>query len=147
MKIVVPALATLLLAAPVAVAAEGHSHGHAPAGLSELKLDHGRKWQTDAALRQGMAEIRAALDAVHVGRLGYDGLAKAVEGQIEFMVANCKLPPEADQQLHLVLGEVMEGADKIARPDARDSGARQLLAALNAYGQHFDHPGWEPVGH
>lgn len=146
MKIIVPLLAGLLLAAP-AVAAEDHSHGHGAGGLSELTLDHGRKWQTDAPLRQGMDGIRAALDAVHAGKLGYDGLAQAIDAQVAFMVANCKLAPEADAQLHLVLSEVVDGAGRIVEPSQRADGAARLVAALDAYGRHFDHPGWAPLAH
>jgi hypothetical protein len=29
----------------------------------------------------------------------------------------------------------------------QDKGAVAVLQAMNAYGEHFDHPGWTPLGH
>ena len=60
--------AGLLSTAP-AVAADSHRHDtHA----AVLQLDHGARWQTDAALRTGMEAIRDALaraiPQVHAGR-------------------------------------------------------------------------------
>src|SRR3546814_8114885 len=91
-------------------AASGHAHDQA--AKSELTLNKGAKWQTDAALRQGMAALRgdlaAALPDIHHGRFTaaqYDALATRVEGHVEYLVTNCKPTPEADEQLHVVLGD------------------------------------------
>lgn len=114
-----------------ALAAEdAHSHGQA-AGEAKLVLDHGKKWQTDAPLRQGMENIRAAL----AKGMKDQALAKKVEAEVAGIVQNCKLPPEADEQLHIVIGELVAGAE--ARDTAR------VKKALNAYGEFFDHAGWK----
>ena len=41
------------LAQPVA-AADSHNHHHHEAAAAKLQLDHGRKWPTDAPLRQAI---------------------------------------------------------------------------------------------
>tara|TARA_R110002110_G_scaffold147570_3_gene338144 strand:- start:10678 stop:10896 length:219 start_codon:yes stop_codon:yes gene_type:complete len=39
-------------------------------------------------------------------------LASKVLGQTDFMIENCKLEPKADAQLHIVLGQIIEGASE-----------------------------------
>ena len=133
-----------------ASAAEPHSHGAAV----ELKLDHGKKWQTDDALRRGMGEIRQAmaksLAPIHENTFSaanYDALAASVQTQIDYVVANCKLPEEADQQLHLVLEQILDGIAEMKAASHRDQGAIKIVKALDTYGKYFDHAGWKPLAH
>ncbi|MDR2240740.1 MAG: hypothetical protein LBE33_09885 [Zoogloeaceae bacterium] len=141
----------LVLGLP-AFAAEPHAHGDA--GVIELQLDHGKKWQTDAPLRRGMGEIRAAmaksLPPIHKKTFTpaqYGALAARVEKQVVYMVGNCKLPEEADQQLHLVLAQINDGVDEMKGASDRDRGAEKIVRALAQYGQYFNHPGWRPLAH
>jgi len=59
-------------------AAEPHDHHHETAP-ARLQLDQGRKWPTDAPLRQAMATMRAdlagKLHAIHKGSLSREGYA------------------------------------------------------------------------
>jgi hypothetical protein len=136
-----------------ALAAESHSHdGHGAATL-ELKLNAGAKWQGDAAMRESMADIRAAIAArlgeIHENRLPagqYKALASTVQGEIDYMVENCKLPIEVDEQLHVVLGQVIDGIGEMEDGENPRAGAVLIVKALNAYGEHFEHPGWQPLG-
>jgi hypothetical protein len=60
-KWLVPAVVALALGcAGPGLAVEPHAHGDKAAAV-KLQLNHGKKWQTDAALRRGMSEIRAAM--------------------------------------------------------------------------------------
>jgi hypothetical protein len=153
-------LRAALLAAGIVLAGAGgamaaeptHSHAH---GESEatLTLDHGQKWQTDAPLRQGMGNMRAAmskaLPAIHgnkLDRAGYDALAGKLEGEMAYVVTNCKLDPQADAQLHIVLAQIGGGIEQMKAAQG-ENGAVAVVTALNAYGEHFDHPGWKPLGH
>jgi hypothetical protein len=141
-------------AAGPALAANPPSHdGHA-AGVPELSLNQGRKWATDEALRQGMESIREtmaqSLGSMHTGAFSpaqYAALASALEEQVDGITRNCRLPPDADAQLHLVLAGILEGIDGLKSDDGRVPGAVRVLRALGAYGAHFDHQGWEPIGH
>lgn len=135
-----------------AMAAEGHSHGGGHAAA--LKLNDGKKWQTDEPARKGMTDIRNALagslDAIHHGKMtpdGYKALAGKLEGSIHYMVENCKLAPEVDEQLHIVLEQVFEGVDAMKGGQHAMDGAVKVVMALDAYGKHFDHPGWKPIAH
>jgi hypothetical protein len=147
----------LILAATLAlgvapVYAADHAHEHDAHGAATLKLDNGQKWKTDAPLRQGMANIKAAvqphLHAIHENTLkaaNYQTLAKRTHTQVAFMVESCKLAPDADAQLHLIIAELGAAAEAMAGKDkaqSRQKGALQLVHALETYGEFFDHPGW-----
>lgn len=131
-----------------------HEHGAAPA---KLTLDNGKKWPTDDALRQGMGNIRnrmeASLHAIHENRLSlvqYAELAKKVQAEVGNIVANCKLAPKADAQLHIVVANILEGAEVMAsqvKKSKRQAGAIRIVGALDKYNTYFDHPGWVALGH
>ena len=129
-----------------------HTHGQAGAAVSQLQLDAGSKWPTDASLRSGMAAIRKAFDAdhpaIHEGKESdaqYEALAAQVESQVNGIVKNCKLPPAADANLHFVVADLLQGASLMRGQDparSRHDGAALVHGALIAYGRYFDDPGW-----
>lgn len=144
-------LAICLLGFSHANAAAEHDahHGHTPA---KLTLDHGKKWPTDPALRSSMGTLRKAFaeqqHALHQGKLGtreYQALAASIDQQVANIVATCKLPANADAMLHLVIGELLAGAQQMKGSDKLAAGAHQAVTALNSYGRYFDHPGWQPL--
>jgi hypothetical protein len=142
-------------AMPAVMAADVHSHEGAES--QTLKLNAGKKWATDTPLRKGTTEIRdaiakekGAIDAGKLGDAGYDALANKIDAQVGYIVTNCKLPPEADAQLHLVLAEIMHGSSAMKGQEkgvARQTGAKKIVVALDAYSRHFDHPGWKGLAH
>ncbi len=152
------ALCLLMAATPFAAIAEAHNHAHEHvAAAATLQLNAGQKWETDAALRQAMGNIRQAmagsLHAIHENRLssnGYTGLAKKVESEVGNIVAHCKLEPQADAQLHLIVAELLEGAGEMAgqvTTGKRQDGAVRVIGALEKYGQYFADPGFKPIEH
>jgi Ni/Co efflux regulator RcnB len=156
MKALVLALAitaSALVAAPLAArAADPHHHGHdsAPA---KLQLDHGKKWQTDEPLRRGMSSIRETIHGapapLHKGTAkpeAYAEVGNRVEAEVGRIVKECKLAPEADAQLHLVIADVIAGADAMKGAKDAKAGRAGLVkvdGALKTYGKYFDHPGWK----
>ncbi len=146
-------LALAVAAAGTAVAAESHSHG-ADSAPTRLMLNNGAKWQTDAPLRKGMDGIRddmdAALPIIHAGKFQaeeFKALAGKLESHVDYMATNCKLAPEVDEQLHVVLGDVLDGTAAMAGSTHQEEGAITIVQALDAYGKHFDHPGWHSLAH
>ena len=133
------AAAALCLAANLAVAHDhDHDHGHADAPAA-LALDDGKKWPTDAALRQGMEHIRAAV----AQGLAPAPLAERVESEIATLVSNCKLAPETDAMFHLVLADLLAGTELLrAQAAEQEKGLAKLSKALRDYPAYFDHPGW-----
>ena len=144
----------LAFGGPALAAKDAHEHGHG-AQEAKLVLDHGKKWQTDEPLRKGMESIRGALaaelKAIHANKATprqYKALADRIESEVAGIVQNCKLEPDADAQLHIVVAELLAGAEamhgkeKGVKPRA---GAERVAQALNAYGEHFDHAGWKRI--
>ena len=151
-------LATVLVwassSAVPAIAQHQHEHEHDPGAtaVASIELDAGRKWATDASLRAGMADIRAAFDAdhpaIHDGRqtdAQFEALARRIESQVNSIVANCRLPPEADANLHYLIADLSQGVSRMRGQDpgrSRHDGAALVHGALLAYGKYFDDPGW-----
>ena len=154
-SLVAAALAAILVVAPAPFAlAQTHAHGHGDAKAA-LVLDHGKRWPTDAPLRLHMSALRAtmagSLERIEAGTLAQSEYAKigaTVEQKVGSIVNDCKLPPEADAQLHLIVAELIAGADVMQgkAPGAPATGAHTVATALNNYAQHFDHPEFEPLG-
>ncbi len=137
---------------------KGHEHEHGTVdpdkAAERLSLNHGQKWQTDAALRAGLTAIRDALQAevqpIHEKTLspeGYATLGGRIEKELGTIVASCKLPKDADEQLHLVLVQISTGADQMKKDGDRMGGAVRVIKGLESYAKYFDHPDWKPIEH
>jgi len=141
--------AMLLAVSPSAPARHDHHHAHEAAGMPELRLNDGQRWATDGPLRAGMLRIRQAfeqaLPALRDGTSGhgaYAALADELDSQLRFLFANCRLPPDADAQLHLLLAQVAEAASALREAGDPAPGMHALHRALETYGDYFRHPGW-----
>ncbi len=155
MKILVSLILGSLLATQPMLAEEPHHHDEA--GQSKLQLNQGKKWETDAALRAGMAKIKSLvekrIDAIHENKLSqseYSQLSKEIQTEVSSIFKNCKLSPKADAQLHLILAEILGGASAMQTKDSpseRQKGAIQVIRALAQYPRFFDHPDWVPLKH
>ncbi len=155
MKTFTALLMAAAMAFPLAAISAPAHDDHGSATTQQLHLDAGKKWGTDAPLRQAMTAIHASvaqiLPAAHAGKAtaaSYDAFGAGVNQQVAYMVANCKLPPEADAQLHLIVAELMAGAEAAQgkRGDSqRAAGVVQVAQASNAYGKYFDHGGWKAI--
>ena len=134
-----------------AQAGHDHHHGHEAEAPQKLQLNAGKKWATDASLRQAMSGINQAmakaLPSIHHQQFSdaqYLALAESINQQIAFAVENCKLDAKADAMLHLIIADLQGGAEVMSGKAGGDrhAGAVQVLRALKAYGQYFQHPGW-----
>ena len=149
-RTVLAAALALAFTGPVLAATDAHDHG--AAGSAALELNQGKKWQTDEPLRKGMTNMRAALatdlKVIHANKATpqqYEALAAKLNGEVAYVVQNCKLDPKADAELHKVIAEVMGGAEAMEGKDPhadRRAGAVRVVKALNTYGKFFNHPGW-----
>jgi len=140
----------LALAPTGILAAEPHAH----AATAKISLDNGKKWPTDEALRRGMGEIRTAmadaLPPIHANKFSsgaFQQLAGRVQGQVDYVTANCKLPEAADHQLHVVLEQILDGIAAMKADTKRAGGAVKIVQALDLYGANFNHAGWKPLKH
>lgn len=143
-------LALMVLAATGVLAQSEHEHHHhgIDAELT-LQLNDGERWPTDAPLRTGMTDLRAAFEATHstyrdgdLEQADADSLADRVEQQVNFIFATCSLPPAADAELHKLLAAALGAAVTLREDIDPHAGLHQLHTVLKTYGEYFDHPGW-----
>ena len=128
---------------------QANEHDHHDAGASGLTLNNGGRWDTDLPLRTGMQRIRNAVDQAYAanvsGRLTpaeAKALSTLVQENVNYLIANCKLPPKADATLHVLIGELLSGAAQLAENSAASEGLDRAGQALRHYSEYFDHPGW-----
>jgi hypothetical protein len=108
-------------------------------------------------LRKAMSNVRSAmtksLHAIDEGKFSpakYDALARKINDEVAYMVSNCKLEPKADAQLHLIIADLLEGAEVMqgkVKAAKRHDGAVKVVGALQNYGSYFDDPTWQPIKH
>lgn len=134
------------------LAAGEHDHGYGATTATGLHLNAGKKWETDKALRQAMdginQDMAKALPAIHKSRFAdseYAVLAANIEQKVGYAVEHCKLAPEADAMLHIVIADLMAGVEVMGgkTDGSRHDGAVRVLKALQSYGKYFQHPGWK----
>ncbi len=128
-----------------------HDHGH---GSMELKLDNGAKWAVDAPLSRAMNNIGSAMHnnmgAIHSGELAaerYAALAMKINNEVNYMIENCNLEPDADAQLHLIIAELMEGSSAMKNEAHARDGAVKVIGAIENYVTYFDDPNFKPIKH
>ena len=137
------------------IAAETPAHAEHATEIGKLRLDNGRKWEPDRPLREGMSRLRMAVEPqlapASTGELvpaQYGGIADRIEEGVGYIVANCKLDPEPDEVLHVILGEVIAGTEAMRGKSAAHpphEGLEQVARALNAYASHFDDADFKPI--
>jgi len=134
------------------VYADEHTHKSSERG-AEHSLNHGKKWETDEKLRQGMDNILQVMtinqEGIEKERLSaqdYQRLAEAVDKNVADIVKNCKLTKEADAAFHTVVLADLTQSTQLMRTSpkiqAQRVGALGVLQSLRNYGEFFQHPGW-----
>lgn len=161
MKNLLALLAAMMLTVSGTVAAQ-HEHEsetmdkeaqhseHDQHGELALQRDNGERWATDEPLRRGMEGIRDAFaphhrayEDGHFERADAAQLADSVQEQVDFMFANCELPPKADAELHKLLAATIGATQSLREDDDLHAGLHQLHEVIRTYPEYFDHPGWD----
>ena len=146
---------SLFITMPVMAQTSVHDeHQHQGHAASSLSLDQGNKWHSDAPLRQGMQSINeAVINAVPVfhrdalTQSDADALANHINKQVEYMVANCQLTQQADAVLHVFIGDLLAGADQLAKHPTSMQGLPRIVGVLQKYPKYFDQPEWKEISH
>ncbi|MCQ4242169.1 DnrO protein [Stutzerimonas stutzeri] len=134
-------------------AAQSH-HDHA-GHSAEAPVTTGEQWQTDAPLREGMTRLQHAVEtalagnpAQPIGEAQAIQLQKDVETHVSYLIENCQLSEQADAALHVLLIDLLKGAEALSEPAERDQGVQRILASLHQYPELFAAPHWnEPDSH
>lgn len=137
-----PAQAATAHAQEASAPAEHQHEAHAATATSAPAP--GERWATDAPLREGMGRIRISVDSLNHSATGHVTAAQAknvaagIEKDVNFLIANCKLQPEADAALHLIIAKLLQGAQAIKADPADAKGLELLHAAVADYDRGFD---------
>lgn len=133
--------------------AEDAHHNHDTLSI-ELSLNNGAKWQIDNSLHIGMSgikkEMMANLDAIHYDKFSqkqYIATARKIDSQLSYLFKNCKLPSQADAQLHILLANIMQGSELMKSSETPKQGAIKIIQSLNDYPQYFNDPAWQSLNH
>ena len=140
------------LQAETSVSDHQHNHGQSEHTASGLSLDQGQKWKTDAPLRQGMQSINDAVmktvPAYHdetLTKTDAEQLARHINDQVNYLIANCKLEPGADATLHVLIGDLLTAATKVENEPLSHQGMPHLVKTLQLYPDYFEHHGWNEI--
>jgi len=131
---------------PGSILSQTHEHEHEYEGAKQLglALDHGKKWQTDAPLREAMASLRSLAQVAQKKNTSdaNQTAARLMNEEIQKIFKNCKLTPKADAMLHLILTDLMTNIGKLKDPKANAAESyANILKTLDSYGQYFDDQG------
>jgi len=136
------------------VASEHKHDSHHSAQQEMLKLNQGEKWPIDASLHTGMNKIKTSMESnitpIHTKEFTpsqYQILANEIKTHLVYLFENCKLPTEADAQLHILLFKVMQGNEQMQKGDNQRGGAIEIVKALQQYRQYFDDKNWQALKH
>lgn len=137
------------------VIASEHKHGnHHKTQQEMMQLNQGEKWPIDASLHKGMSSIKNSMEAnispIHTKKFTveqYAALSNKVKIHLVYLFENCKLPAEADAQLHTLLFKVMQGSEQMESPENPRGGAIEIIKALQQYPQYFDDKNWQAIKH
>jgi hypothetical protein len=124
----------------------GEAHGaHDHSDKPVLTLNDGKKWETDATLRRGMVRIAALVAPLAAKREGERldpieaaRVADGVRDEVNILVINCRLEPKADAALHVLIGDMLTGADILSQPEPSTDGVRMISEALDLYPHYFE---------
>jgi hypothetical protein len=127
--------------------ADASTEAHdAHANHSAPVLAEGERWPTDAPLRAAMNRIETAVGeaepAYDNGKLeasAAQSLAAKVDADVRYMIENCKLAPEPDAALHVLIARMMSAAAALQSNPNSPEGVPELAAAVRDYRMTFDH--------
>jgi len=119
---------------------DAHAAGHA---LGDVPVpDNHHPWTPDAPLMEGMSRVRAAVSGLEAAP---DEAAVArhvaeVDEAIADMFANCRLEPEPDAALHVVLARLIAASRELQADPSATAPVAAMRAALANYEALFDDP-------
>lgn len=137
--------ASCVMATPAMAQHDAHFAAPAPEHATA------QRYASDALLRHEMQGVRAAVEGLghyEHGHLGPDqavALAGQIQQHVRTIVANCRLPADADAALHAVIVPLAQGADALKADTSRFEPIAAMRAALDDYARRFDDPAFAPA--
>jgi len=138
-------LSTASLAMPFSDApptTHGAHDAHGSPGDATVAPPSGERWSTDEPLRTGMSRIQSAVEQSSETPLSRESslaLAQAIEQNVTYIIEHCKLPPQADAALHVLLARILAGTNQLKNDPSSDAAVAQIRSAVQDYRDAFDH--------
>ncbi len=133
------------------MAGEKHHHKNHEMKKASIQLNNGELWQTDEHLRNSMEAIRKIIQKnspTANSSLKPEVAATIyhkVNEQIDNIIQNCQLSTAADENLHIILANIIEGIDALVDSSETENmrnATAKIIKALDIYAAHFNHPNW-----
>lgn len=146
LKTFVLSLALSCVATPAWAATTQHADHATPHPAPATSRAPAKGWATDAPLRKGMRDIATAVDALGRHEQGQmtpeqaAALAGQIQGHVRQIIANCRLPADADAALHQIIAPLMANAASLQADPAKRELVASMRQALVAYKHQFDDP-------
>ena len=146
--LLVSVLSSASLAAPASdhhpsSATATHDAAHDSSHATTMAPPEGKRWPTDEFLRTGMSRIETAVEQSAAGpSLSRDdslALARTIEQNVTDIVEHCRLPPEADAALHVVIARMLAASHQLKENASSAAAVAQVRGALQDYRSAFDH--------
>jgi len=145
-SMIVGVLTTLLVATAQIVAV---------AAAEPISTEQDTKWETDEPVRGAMKAVRDLVLRDHslvthrrMPPAGARAFHAAIKAEVDRMLAETKVMPEADALLKTIATAIVDGAEAVAgmKKDIEPiDGIVAMDEALADYARRFDHPGWQPL--
>ncbi|MEW6983811.1 hypothetical protein AAD001_14250 [Colwelliaceae bacterium 6471] len=143
-----------LLVTTTSLTVTAEEHHHYEENTTQLMLNQEEKWAIDESLHLGMSNIKHELEknlmAIHHENFSteqYITLATTMEQELRFLFENCKLEPQADAQLHILLSKIMQGIDIMKNAEHKKQGGILIIQALRDYPLYFNDLNWQSLVH
>lgn len=126
---------------PSAATAHDAHEAHASSHHTAVAPPDSERWPTDEPLRTGMSRIQAAVDqAMREQTLSRErsvALASTIEQNVTYIIEHCKLPPQADAALHVLIGRMLTATHQLKSNGSSDAAVAQIVSALHDYREAF----------
>ena len=136
----------ILACALAGVAPSLAAQEHESAPVASKPQASTQRFVPDATLRREMQGIHASVEALahyehgHMGAAQAVTLATAIEEHVNTIIANCKLPPDADAALHAIIVPLLQNASALKQKPEDLSAIAPMRSALEQYERQFRDP-------
>lgn len=123
-----------------------HSQHHEK--KSELSLNKGKKWEVDQTMKENMEAIHTEFEKTHklhkskkAAAADYESLSTTITQSAEKIAANCKMEKKMDDTFHVLLGDMMAGAEELKDKANNQKGKamEKIHHSLHNYKKYFNH--------
>lgn len=142
MRLIIFAFSLIGVLAAPAVIAQQHAHPTPAATVGPVPAGG---YTTDATLRQQMRSIRTEVHGIADAQQRKTTqpvvqAASRIIDNVNTIIVNCKLPPDADAALHAIIGPMLQDASALKADPGKAGAVTGLREALAQYAEQFDDP-------